>query len=53
MKIEGSIQEIKEFVKEFKNNDTAFTKQQLAQIREEFYKTKIDNAKVSETHLKK
>ena len=49
MKIEGSIQEIKEFVKEFKSNDIAFTKQQLAQIREEFYKTKIDNAKVSET----
>ena len=49
MKIEGSIQEIKEFVKEFKSNNIAFTKQQLAQIREEFYKTKIDNAKASET----
>lgn len=48
MKIEGSIQEIKDFMKEFKSNDTAFTKQQLAQIREEFSKIKIDGAKVSE-----
>lgn len=35
MKLEGSIQEIKEFIKEFQSKDTAFTKQQLAQIREE------------------
>lgn len=48
MKIEGSVQEIKDFVKEFKSNDTVFTKQQLAQIREEFFKIKIDGAKVSE-----
>lgn len=48
MKIEGSIQEIKDFMKEFKGNDTAFTKQQLNQIREEFLKVKIDGAKVSE-----
>lgn len=48
MKIEGSIQEIKDFMKEFKSNDTAFTKQQLVQIREEFSKIKIDGAKVSE-----
>lgn len=47
MKIEGSIQEIKDFMKEFKSNDTAFTKQQLAQIREEVSKIKIDGAKVS------
>lgn len=48
MKIEGSVQEIKDFVKESKSNDTVFTKQQLAQIREEFFKIKIDGAKVSE-----
>lgn len=48
MKIEGSIQEIKDFMKEFKSNDMTFTKQQLAQIREEFSKIKIDGAKVSE-----
>jgi len=35
MKIEGSIQEIKEFIKEFQSKDTIFTKQQLNQIREE------------------
>lgn len=49
MKIEGSLQEIKDFMKEFKSNDTAFTKQQLAQIREEVSKIKIDGAKVAET----
>ena len=49
MKIEGSIQEIKDFMKEFKSNDTAFTKQQLSQIREEFSKIKIDSAKVAKT----
>lgn len=49
MKIEGSIQEIKDFMKEFKSNDTAFTKQQLSQIREEFSKIKIDSVKVAET----
>lgn len=49
MKIEGSIQEIKDFMKEFKSNDTAFTKQQLNQIREEFSKIKIDSVKVAET----
>ena len=41
MKIEGSIQEIKDFIKEFKSNDTAFTKQQLAQIRDEISKAEI------------
>lgn len=46
MKIEGSIQEIKEFVKEFKSNDTTFTKQQLSQIREEIQK--IDGTKLAE-----
>ena len=46
MKIEGSIQEIKEFVKEFKSNDTSFTKQQLSQIREEIQK--IDRTKLAE-----
>ncbi len=49
MKIEGSIQEIKDFMKEFKSNDTEFTKQQLNQIREEFLKIKIDSVKVAET----
>lgn len=49
MKIEGSIQEIKDFMKEFKSSDATFTKQQLAQIREEFSKTKIDGIKVSES----
>ena len=47
MKIEGSIQEIKEFIKEFKSNDTAFTKQQLSQIREEIQKMKIDGETVA------
>ena len=42
MKIEGSIQEIKEFIKEFKGNDTEFTKQQLSQIREEILKIETD-----------
>lgn len=46
MKIEGSIQEIKEFIKEFKSNDTAFTKQQLSQIREEVQKITIDGEEV-------
>lgn len=32
MKLEGSIQEIKEFMKEFQSRDTVFTKQQLKQI---------------------
>lgn len=41
MKIEGSIQEIKEFIKEFQSKDTAFTKQQLAQIREEIKNTPV------------
>ena len=31
MKLEGSIQEIKEFMKEFQSKDTTFTKQQLNQ----------------------
>lgn len=43
MKLEGSVQEIKEFIKEFQSKDTAFTKQQLKQIREEI---KIDGEKV-------
>lgn len=34
MKLEGSIQEIKEFIKEFQSKDTAFSKQQLKQIEE-------------------
>lgn len=34
MKIEGSIQEIKDFMKEFQCKDTLFTKQQLSQIQE-------------------
>ena len=33
MKLEGSIQEIKEFMKEFQSKDTTFTKQQLNQIK--------------------
>ena len=41
MKLEGSIQEIKEFIKEFQSKDTAFTKQQLAQIREEIKNTPV------------
>lgn len=41
MKLEGSIQEIKEFIKEFQSKDTVFTKQQLSQIREEIQKTEI------------
>ena len=45
MKIEGSIQEIKDFIKEFKSNDTGFTKHQLAQIREEI--SKIDGETVA------
>lgn len=43
MKLEGSVQEIKEFIKEFQSKDTAFTKQQLKQIREEI---KINGEKV-------
>lgn len=41
MKLEGSIQEIKEFIKEFQSKDTAFTKQQLSQIREEIKNTPV------------
>lgn len=48
MKIEGSIQEIKEFMKEFKSNDTAFTKQQLNQIKQQVENIKIDGEKVAE-----
>ena len=48
MKIEGSIQEIKEFMKEFKSNDTAFTKQQLNQIKQQVENIKIDGVKISE-----
>lgn len=33
MKLEGSIQEIKEFMKEFQSKDTVFTKQQLKQMK--------------------
>lgn len=40
MKLEGSIQEIKEFMKEFQSKDTVFTKQQLRQIQEEVKKVK-------------
>lgn len=47
MKIEGSIQEIKEFMKEFKSNDAAFTKQQLNQIKEQIENIKIDGEKVA------
>lgn len=48
MKIEGSIQEIKEFMKEFQATDKAFSKQQLNQIKEEVQKAeiKIDGEKV-------
>lgn len=48
MKIEGSIQEIKEFMKEFQATDKAFSKQQLNQIKEEVQKVeiKIDGEKV-------
>ena len=42
MKIEGSIQEIKEFIKEFQSKDTVFSKQQLAQIKEIISNVKID-----------
>lgn len=41
MKIEGSIQEIKEFMKEFQSKDAEFTKRQLAQIREEIKNTSV------------
>lgn len=41
MKIEGSIQEIKEFMKEFQATDKAFSKQQLNQIKEEVQKVEI------------
>lgn len=41
MKLEGSIQEIKEFMKEFQHKDTTFTKQQLNQIKEEIQKIEI------------
>ena len=34
MKIEGSIQEVKEFIKEFQPRDMAFSRQQLKQIKE-------------------
>lgn len=47
MKIEGSVQEIKEFMKELKSNDTVFTKQQLSQIKEEMLK--IDGVKTAES----
>ena len=40
MKLEGSIEEIKQFIKEFQLRDTAFTKQQLKQIEELTKKTK-------------
>lgn len=33
MKLEGSIQEIKEFMKEFQSKDAVFTRQQLKQIK--------------------
>lgn len=48
MKIEGSIQEIKEFIKEFQSTDKTFSKQQLNQIKEEVQKVeiKIDGEKV-------
>ena len=42
MKIEGSIQEIKEFIKEFQSKDTVFSKQQLTQIKEIISDVKID-----------
>lgn len=45
MKIEGSIQEIKEFIKEFQSKDTIFTKQQLNQIREEISRKEEKNGK--------
>lgn len=46
MKLEGSIEEIKQFIKEFQPKDTAFTKQQLKQIEELAKKTRepIDTA---------
>lgn len=40
MKLEGSIEEIKQFIKEFQPRDTAFTKQQLKQLEEITKKTK-------------
>lgn len=40
MKLEGSIQEIKEFIREFQSKDTVFTKQQLRQIQEQVEKIK-------------
>lgn len=48
MKIEGSIQELKEFMKEFQSTDRNFSKQQLNQIKEEISKVeiKIDGEKV-------
>ena len=41
MKLEGSVQEIKDFMKEFQSKDTAFSKQQLAQLREEIKKAPV------------
>ena len=50
MKIEGSIQELKDFMKEFQNKDTSFSKQQLNQIRELMCtEIKIDGKKIDET----
>ncbi len=48
MKIEGSIQEIKEFMKEFQSKDAMFLKQQLNQTKEEVQKLemKIDGETV-------
>ena len=50
MKIKGSIQEIKDFMKEFKSKDSGFSKQQLNQIRNELEKVhiEIDGEKVAE-----
>lgn len=41
MKLEGSVQEIKDFMKEFQSKETEFTKQQLNQIKEEIQKIEI------------
>ena len=52
MKIEGSIQEIKEFMKEFQSKDTAFSKQQLNQIKEEIQKAnKVSEIKIDGTKI--
>lgn len=45
MKIEGSLQEIKDFIKEFQGKDAQFSKQQLGQIRDELKKS-VDEIKI-------